>query len=374
MPHVACHAGIRRSDRLIPAPHWRMSPPMSLFSRPEQLAPRARALSNWLLLIAALVFAIVVVGGITRLTESGLSITEWKPIRGIVPPLNQAEWQAEFENYKRIPQYAAFNLNMDVEGFKAIYFWEYLHRLLARSIGAILAAVMAVAWWKRAIPWGYGRRMIGIFLLGGLQGLIGWWMVYSGLSVRTEVSHLRLATHLMAALLIFSALVWTALDLRRLDADPAAQPAPVTGLGLTALLILAVQIMLGAFVAGLRAGYAFASWPKMGDDWLPSGAWIASLGAANLHDNPIVVQFVHRWWAWIAALAVLAVARAARNRGARGSVHAVATFVILQILLGIATLMSGVALPIAVAHQAVAVLLLGALLWAAHSLDRPAVS
>ncbi|MBD3761413.1 COX15/CtaA family protein [Rhizorhabdus sp.] len=347
---------------------------MSLFSRPEQPAPRARALSHWLLLIAALVFAIVVVGGITRLTESGLSITEWKPIRGIIPPLDQAEWQAEFDNYKRIPQYAAFNLHMDLAGFKAIYFWEYLHRLLARGIGAVLAVVMAVAWWRRAIPWGYGRRMIGIFLLGGLQGVIGWWMVYSGLSVRTEVSHIRLAIHLTAALLIFSALLWTALDLRRLHRDPSARPAPLTGLGLAALLILAVQIILGAFVAGLRAGYAFASWPHMGEQWFPSGGWNPALGLANLYDNPIVVQFIHRWWAWIAAFAVLALARAARNRGATGPVHAIAALVILQILLGIATLMTGVQIEVAVAHQAVAVLLLAATLWAAHWLGSRKVS
>lgn len=347
---------------------------MSLFSRPEQPAPRARALSHWLLLIAALVFAIVVVGGITRLTESGLSITEWKPIRGIIPPLDQAEWQAEFDNYKRIPQYAAFNLHMDLAGFKAIYFWEYLHRLLARGIGAVLAVVMAVAWWRRAIPWGYGRRMIGIFLLGGLQGVIGWWMVYSGLSVRTEVSHIRLAIHLTAALLIFSALLWTALDLRRLHGDPSARPAPLTGLGLAALLILAVQIILGAFVAGLRAGYAFASWPHMGEQWFPSGGWNPALGLANLYDNPIVVQFIHRWWAWIAAFAVLALARAARNRGATGPVHAIAALVILQILLGIATLMTGVQIEVAVAHQAVAVLLLAATLWAAHWLGSRKVS
>lgn len=339
---------------------------MSLFSRPEQPAPRARALSHWLLFIAALVFAIVVVGGITRLTESGLSITEWKPVRGIIPPLDQAEWQAEFDNYKRIPQYAAFNLHMNLAGFKAIYFWEYLHRLLARGIGAVLAVVMAVAWWKRAIPWGYGRRMIGIFLLGGLQGVIGWWMVYSGLSVRTEVSHIRLAIHLTAALMIFSALVWTALDLRRLHGDPSARPAPLTGLGLAALLILAVQIILGAFVAGLRAGYAFASWPHMGEQWFPSGGWNPALGLANLYDNPIVVQFIHRWWAWIAAFAVLALARAARNRGAKGPVHAIAALVILQILLGIATLMTGVQIGVAVAHQGVAVLLLAATLWTAH--------
>ena len=346
---------------------------MSLLARPAAPAPRPRALAHWLFVVATLVFAIVIVGGITRLTESGLSITEWKPIRGIIPPLTAVEWQAEFDNYKTIPQYAAFNLHMTLEGFKAIYFWEYLHRLLARGIGVVLAGVMLVAWWKRAIPGGYGWRMVAIFALGGLQGVIGWWMVYSGLSARTEVSHMRLAVHLIAALLIFSALVWTALDLRRLAREGGARPARLTGLGAIALLMLAVQIMFGAFVAGLRAGYAFASWPKMGDDWFPAGAWIASLGITNIYDNPIVVQFVHRWWAWAAAFAALAAARAARNRGARASSHAVATFIVLQITLGVATLITGVALPIAVAHQAVAVLLLGALLWAAHGLDRPRV-
>jgi len=339
---------------------------MSLFSRPEQPAPRARALSHWLLLIAALVFAIVVVGGITRLTESGLSITEWKPIRGIIPPLDQAEWQAEFDNYKRIPQYAAFNLHMDLAGFKAIYFWEYLHRLLARGIGAVLAVVMAVAWWRRAIPWGYGRRMIGIFLLGGLQGVIGWWMVYSGLSVRTEVSHIRLAIHLTAALLIFSALLWTALDLRRLHRDPSARPAPLTGLGLAALLILAVQIILGAFVAGLRAGYAFASWPHMGEQWFPSGGWNPALGLANLYDNPIVVQFIHRWWAFVAAGAMIWLGVKAMRAGERQAGILLHLLIVTQIILGIATLLTGVDLWVAVAHQGVGALLVAAAAWCAH--------
>ena len=352
---------------------------MSLLARPAAPAPRPRALAHGLFVVAALVFAIVLVGGITRLTESGLSITEWKPIRGIVPPLNAAEWQAEFENYKTIPQYAAFNLHMTLEGFKAIYFWEYLHRLLARGIGVVLAGVMLVAWWRRAIPAGYGWRMVGIFALGGLQGVIGWWMVYSGLSARTEVSHIRLAVHLIAALLIFSALLWTALDLLRLHRDAAARPARVGRLGIAALLILGVQIMLGAFVAGLRAGYAFASWPKMGDDWFPAGGWDPALGLANLYDNPIVVQFLHRWWAWIALIAALAVARAAKERGAQdrgigGPVQAVAALLVVQIGLGIATLLTGVDLHIAVAHQGVAVLLLGALLWAAHGLDSRAGS
>ena len=342
---------------------------MSHFKRPVLHSPRPGALANWLFVVAALVFAIVVVGGITRLTESGLSITEWKPIRGIIPPLNEAEWQAEFENYKRIPQYSVFNLHMTIEGFKAIYFWEYLHRLLARGIGLVLALVMLTTWWKRAIPAGYGWRMIAIFALGGLQGLIGWWMVYSGLSVRTEVSHLRLATHLIAALLIFSALVWTALDLRALARDPVARPARLTPSALVALAILGIQIMFGAFVAGLRAGYAYASWPKMGEDWFPAGAWTISLGFTNLYDNPIVVQFVHRWWAWVTAVAVLLVARAAMKTGNNAPVRAVAGLLILQIGLGIATLMTGVDIVIAVAHQAVAVLLLASLLWACHGLD-----
>ncbi len=359
---------------MIPAAGWRMSAAMSILSRPAVPSPRPSALANWLLLVAVLVFTIVVVGGITRLTESGLSITEWKPVRGIIPPLNQAEWQAEFENYKRIPQYTAFNLQMTLEGFKEIYFWEYMHRLLARAIGVVLAGVMLVAWWKRAIPAGYGWRMVGIFALGGLQGVIGWWMVYSGLSVRTEVSHIRLATHLIAALLIFSALFWTVLDLRRLARDPGSPPARPTALAVVAVLILAVQIMLGAFVAGLRAGYAFATWPKMGEEWFPTGGWTVSQGLANLHDNPIVVQFVHRWWAWVAAIAALAVAHAARKRGQVGPVHAVATLIVVQIGLGVATLLTGVDIVIAIAHQAVAVLLLAALLWAGHGLDRSRVS
>jgi len=266
-----------------------------------------------------------------------------------------------------IPQYAAFNSGMTLDGFKQIYFWEYLHRLLARTIGTVLAIVLLVAWWKRAIPRGYGSRMLIIFALGGLQGLIGWWMVYSGLQDRTEVSHIRLAVHLLAALLIFSALIWTALDLFRFARGGEDLRARMTGLGASALCVVAIQIMLGAFTAGLRAGYAFASWPKMGDDWFPAGGWNAAWGVlANLTDNPIVVQFVHRWFAWVALVAVLLLARRAKAIGAVGPVLAITSLVILQIMLGIATLMTGVALPIAVAHQAVAALLLASVVAAAH--------
>jgi cytochrome c oxidase assembly protein subunit 15 len=324
--------------------------------------PRPGAYGAWLLVIAAMVLAIVVVGGITRLTESGLSITEWKPIRGILPPLTAAQWQEEFAGYKAIPQYRAFNTGMTLDGFKQIYFWEYVHRLLARLIGLSLALVLAVFWWKKWIPKGYGWRTLLILALGGLQGLIGWWMVASGLDHRTEVSHIRLAVHLMAAMLIYSVLIWTALDLL------TGRHARLRLVPLVAILVLAVQLALGAFTAGLRAGYAFATWPKMGDDWFPHGAWAQGRDLAfNLSSNPVVVQFVHRWWAWAAAAAAVWLAVRAARIGATARATALVLLVALQIALGIATLLSGVSLPIAVAHQGVGALLLGCAVAAAHA-------
>ncbi|NIJ34377.1 COX15/CtaA family protein [Sphingomonas oligoaromativorans] len=348
------------------------SPPaLKLPGRPAAPRPAPRAFGGWLLVVAALVLAIVIVGGITRLTESGLSIVEWDPILGTIPPLTQAQWQAAFDGYKAIPQYHAFNTGMTLEGFKHIYFWEYLHRLIARGIGTVLLAVLAVFWWRRAIPKGYGWRAVLIFALGGLQGVVGWWMVSSGLVYRTEVSHIRLAIHLLTALLIYSYLIWTALDLLALARDPSARPAKLTGLAAVAIAILAIQIMLGAFTAGLRAGYAFATWPKMGEDWFPAGGWNA--GQSTLHNlvyNPVAVQFVHRWWAWVALVAVVMVARFARQAGNRQAAAAIVVAVVVQILLGIATLLTGVDIPIAVTHQAVATILLGTLIWGGHALGR----
>lgn len=333
--------------------------------------PAPAALARWLLLVAAMVFAMVVVGGITRLTESGLSIVEWKPVSGTLPPLSHAEWQAAFDAYRRTPQYLEVNRGMSLGDFQSIFFWEYVHRLLGRLIGLVMAAVIVVAWIRRAIPQGYGWRMIAILALGGFQGVIGWWMVRSGLQDRTEVSHVRLAIHLLNALLIYGVIIWTALDLAALARRGDARPARLPGLGAVALAILAYQLTLGAFTAGLRAGYAFSSWPKMGDAWFPAGGWNAGLSTfANLVDNPIAVQFVHRWWAWVTAVAVLSLAAAAKRRGAKAPAVAIALAVVVQILLGIATLMSGVALPIAVAHQAVATLLVAATVWGAHAVGR----
>ena len=194
------------------------SPAFSATARPQ-------ALQRWLYAVAALIVLMVFVGGVTRLTESGLSITQWKPISGIIPPLNAAQWEAEFALYRRIPEYAAFNQGMTLSGFKAIFFWEYAHRLLGRVIG--LAFALPLAWFalRRQIPHGYGWRLAALLALGGFQGFIGWWMVASGLSERTDVSHLRLAVHLLTALVILGGIVWTALDLRDRRYSPLARPA-----------------------------------------------------------------------------------------------------------------------------------------------------
>ena len=328
---------------------------------------RPRAIAIWLFVVAAMIVLIVMVGGITRLTESGLSITEWKPISGILPPLNEAQWQAEFDNYKRIPEYAQINSGMTLAGFKGIFFWEYLHRLLARLIGSVFA--LPLIWFavRRQIPKGYGLRLVAILALGGLQGAIGWWMVKSGLSVRTDVSHIRLATHLITALVTLAGTVWTALDLRALARDPSARPARLRPVAIVALALLFVQILLGAFTAGLDAGYAFSSWPLMGDTLFPAGGWHVGWSVPrNAIDNPIVVQFLHRWTAFAAAAGLGWLALRSNAAGGKGAGHAIMTLVALQILLGIATLASGVAIHIAVAHQVNAALVLIAATAAAH--------
>lgn len=337
---------------------------------PSQRSARPLAISRWLIVVAYLVFLMVVVGGITRLTESGLSMTRWEPVSGAVPPLNAEQWQAEFDAYRATPEYQQINSGMTIKEFKDIFFWEYVHRQLGRLIG--LAFALPLLWfaWKRAIPKGYGWRLGGLLALGGLQGAIGWWMVASGLVDRPEVSHIRLAVHLLTALLIFGCLIWTALDLGQLARDPGARPARVPTLAIWLLSLLALQFMFGAYVAGLEAGYAFNSWPLMGDEIFPAGTPLLSPFIVNLVDNPIVVQFIHRWLAFVVAAVAIALAFAAWKRGLPIPAAAVAIAVGVQILLGIATLLSGVEIAVAVAHQAMAAVLLAAILLASHRLGR----
>ncbi len=333
---------------------------------------RPRAVALWLFAVAAMIVGIVVVGGITRLTNSGLSITEWKPITGIVPPLTTAQWQAEFANYQRIPEYTQLNSGMTLDGFKEIFFWEYLHRVLARTIG--LAFAVPLIWFavRKRIPAGYGWRLGALLSLGALQGAIGWWMVSSGLSVRTDVSHIRLAVHLMTALVTLAGIVWTALDLLALNRSPLSAPARLAKPAIVALALLFVQLVYGAFTAGLDAGYAFASWPLMGDALFPAGVPMLQPGWTNAVDNPIVVQFIHRWFAFAAAAGLCWLAVAATKAGSRAGFYVIG-LVTLQIMLGIATLMTGVQIHVAVAHQVNAALLLIAAVYAAHAIGSPRI-
>lgn len=329
-------------------------------------AARPIAVIRWLWTVVALIVAMVVVGGITRLTESGLSITEWKPVTGAIPPLNDAAWQAEFAKYKATTEYAVEHRWMALDDFKRIFFWEWFHRLIGRVIG--LAFALPLAWfaWKRAIPKGYGPRLIGLLLLGGLQGVIGWWMVTSGLAGRTDVSHYRLAVHLTLALIIIAALVWTARDLSTGTGPASGQRSRITTLGSVALALLFVQIVWGALTAGLNAGFAFSTWPMMGDALYPADG--PSFAPRNWIDAPVTVQFIHRWLAFVAgaALALLGRRLAKAGHGALG--FTLVVLVVVQISLGITTLLTGVHLHVAVSHQGVAALLVIAATWAAHTL------
>jgi cytochrome c oxidase assembly protein subunit 15 len=338
--------------------------------------PRPLALARWLFAVAAIVTLMVVVGGITRLTESGLSITEWKPVTGTIPPLTEAHWQAAFEAYQRIPQYTEVNgpAGMTLAGFKVIFFWEWFHRLLGRVIGLAFALPLAWFWFKRAIPQGYHARLLGLLALGGLQGFVGWWMVKSGLTNDIKVSHLRLATHLSLALLTLSLLVWTALDLRRHAKGLSA--ARLTGLGAFALAALALQLFYGALVAGLRAGpvsgggwLSWDAWPLMQGKLVPAGIdWSQGVVHA-LTGDPYLVHFIHRWWAWAVVGVLVLLARALRSLDRRASVAIHSAFG-AQILLGIATVWSGTAIWLAALHQLTGAVLLAATVWGVHVIGR----
>ncbi|MGP1351805.1 MAG: COX15/CtaA family protein [Parasphingopyxis sp.] len=338
-------------------------------SQPSHAIGRPRAIAWWLLGVAGLVFVMVVVGGITRLTESGLSMVRWEPISGIIPPLNAEQWEAELEAYRTSPEYQQINRGMSMAEFQAIFFWEYIHRVLGRLIGLAFAIPLAWFWIKKAIPTGYHWRLVALLALGGFQGAIGWWMVASGLVDRPDVSHIRLAVHLMTALFILGGLVWTALDLFALDRNADAQPAKMTGFSLGVLVVLTIQIMLGALVAGLEAGYAFATWPLMGNEFFPANTPMLETAWRNLVDNPVVVQFAHRWWAVVTVVALVWMARKVRKDHRMASV-AIHTAFGTQFLLGIATLLSGMNIVIATSHQAVGALVVVTAAWGAHLIGR----
>ena len=329
-------------------------------------------IANWLLGVALLVFCIVVVGGITRLTESGLSITEWKPLLGALPPLSEAQWLAEFALYKQIPEYIEINgpAGMTLADFKFIYFWEWIHRLLGRVIGLALAVPFLWLMLRRALPAGYALRIFAIVMLVGLQGTVGWWMVASGLETRTDVSHFRLSAHLLTALIILGGLIWTALDLKAFATNPDSKAASLTGFSGLVMISLFVQLLLGAWVAGLNAGYVSSSWPLMNDKFVPDGIeWTAGIGYAVTHD-PYLIHFLHRWWAWGVVAALVVMARKIKKNHPRIISISIHSAIGVQILLGIATVMTGMNIVLAVLHQAVGALVVATVVWGAHRLGQ----
>jgi cytochrome c oxidase assembly protein subunit 15 len=304
----------------------------------------------------------VLVGGATRLTESGLSITEWKPVTGALPPLGQAEWERAFEAYKLIPQYKSLKSGMMLSEFKSIFWWEWSHRLLGRAIGMVYLLPFLFFLWRGGMSAELKRRLWLIFGLGALQGAVGWWMVASGLSERTEVSQYRLATHLVLALLIFAAIVWT---LRRLgERPPLVAPARLKVTSAVLLALTFVQLYLGALVAGLRAGLVYNTWPEIDGALVPSGArlWFEQPWWRNLFENTLTVQFEHRMTAYaLFALAIFHAIDAMRSRVSAAAVSGalwLTAAVTLQATLGILTLLNQVPIGLALSHQAVAIAVL----------------
>jgi cytochrome c oxidase assembly protein subunit 15 len=333
----------------------------------------SRAVASWLFLIAAMVFAMVIVGGATRLTGSGLSITEWKPISGALPPMSADAWATEFARYRQIPQFAAVNPDMTLQGFKTIYWWEWTHRLLGRLIGLVFVAPFLVMLWLRRIPRRLVWRCLALFGLGALQGLIGWWMVASGLVHRVSVAPERLAIHLSLALLIFCGAIWTGLEAW----FGPGRPSNLRGWSLAGAALAAgvfLQIMLGGLVAGNHAGMVFNDWPLMAGRLFPAD-YGEGRGLAALLHSQAAVQFNHRIGAYLVFAGALALAWRA------GGSHDVlerpkrlgmllAGLVSLQLVLGIATLMTHAALPLSLAHQCLAALVLAAALGFAWRIRR----
>lgn len=331
------------------------------------------SVAAWLLICCLMIYGMVVLGGVTRLTGSGLSMVEWDPLFGIVPPLDEAAWEEVFGKYRASPEYQKINVGMDLAGFKAIYWFEFAHRVLGRAIGTVFLLPLLYFWRRGYLTPPLKRKLAFAFVLGGLQGLLGWYMVKSGLVDNPHVSQYRLTAHLGLALFIYAWLFWVFLDIvdrRRDDVPRADGGARRGGWALTALA--AVTIVSGGFVAGLKAGHAYNTFPKMGDQWLPPGGWALEPGWRNLFENIATVQFDHRVLAITTLLAIawFWLARRPRLPASRDrfAAHLLLTAVLIQVSLGLSTLLLHVPVPLAATHQAGAVLVLTTALFLNHRL------
>lgn len=337
-----------------------------------------RHIALWLLVCCALIFTMVVLGGVTRLTRSGLSMVHWQPISGVVPPLTKAQWQKEFGHYKKSPEYKKINLGMSLKQFKSIFWYEYSHRLLGRIIGLAFLLPFLFFFFRKKIKPGLTPKLIGMFFLGGLQGLLGWYMVKSGLVNQPHVSQYRLTAHLLAALLIYGYILWVALGLlypRPDQENESANSQAHTGLqkigfGFTALVVF--MITTGGFVAGTKAGFAFNTFPLMNGKFIPNGIFSMQPFIINFFENIATIQFIHRMTAYvIVAVFVYLLYKGRKYRldnKTRLSIHLVEGMLAIQIILGITTLLFVVPVPLAATHQAGALLLFTASLFMNHNL------
>ena len=336
---------------------------------------RLRPVRLWLLVSAAMILLTLIVGGATRLTESGLSIVEWKPVTGILPPLSQAEWQTEFAKYQTIPQYREFNRGMSLDAFKTIYWWEWSHRLLARLTGAVFLLPLLFFLWRGDIPSRLRARLWAIFGAGAALGVVGWWMVSSGLTQGVSVSQYRLGFHLTLATAIYAAILWTAQQLA--EQPPCMASARLRFGALTLAGLLLFQIYLGALVAGLDAGLVFNTWPLIDGDFVPSSErlWFIEPAWRNLFENTLTVQFNHRMIAYaIWILAILHACDAWRTGAGRAGALILAGAISLQAVLGIVTLLHQAPLPLALAHQVLAILVFSVAVIHAEHLSHRVVS
>jgi cytochrome c oxidase assembly protein subunit 15 len=338
-----------------------------------------RQVATWLLFCAAVVFGMILLGGVTRLTNSGLSMVEWKPLMGVIPPLTQEAWLETFEKYKQFPEYQKVNRGMSLDAFKSIFMFEYLHRVLGRLIGVIFFFPMVFFWARGRLRPGLPPKLVVLFFLGGLQGLLGWYMVKSGLVNNPRVSQYRLTAHLGVAVVIYAYMLWLSFELLRVRRDaqgaaPAVRAGPLGSFALVLVGLVYVMILSGGLVAGTRAGLAYPTWPLMGDSFIPPGLYSMSPAWLSIFEDVTTIQFNHRMYAYglvlVIAVFALRIWRSevtGRGRLAAGLLVAATA---LQVTLGISTLLLKVPVWLAASHQGGAVLLLSASLYCAHVLRR----
>ncbi|TCO75437.1 COX15/CtaA family protein [Chromatocurvus halotolerans] len=338
-----------------------------------------RSVALWLIACAVVIFGMILLGGVTRLTGSGLSMVEWRPLMGIIPPLSEAEWQAVFDKYRQFPEYQQINRGMSLDGFKVIFMYEYLHRVLGRLIGVLFFVPLLVFALRGMIRPGMLPRLLLLFVLGGCQGLLGWYMVQSGLVDRPSVSQYRLAAHLGLAVAIYGFMLWVILDLWRHPQRPAPSNDYRSGLGVGAVALVALvylMILSGALVAGTDAGFAYSTWPKMGPTFVPEGLYAMEPAWLAAFEDVTTIQFNHRLFAYLLAALLVGFAVVVLQRETQPRIRWAALGVVaaltLQLVLGISTLLLHVPVPLAAAHQGGAVLLLSSTIFLAHTLLRRA--